>query len=119
MEGQGPDNRRPSLHSRRVGVKRPLLMLVLSVLLGLFGSMARAGASIWGTPHHRNSVFTVVATIRPTIPLPPPPPTTTQTPPPPSPTPITPFPTGLQQKIPILQAHHRLIFHRASTRRKM
>jgi len=119
MRGQDSDNRRPSLRSRRVGVKRPLLILVLSVLLGLFSSMALAGASTWGIPHHRNSVLTVVVTIRPTLPLPAPPPTTTQTPLPASPTPITPFPAGLQQEIAMLQAHHRLLFHGAPTRREI
>ncbi len=119
MEGQDSDNRRPSLHSRRVSVKRSLLILVLSVLLGLFGSIALAGASIWGIPHHRNSVPTVVATIRPTPPPPPPAPTTTRTPLPASPAPITPFPAGLQQEIAVLQAHHRLLFHGMPTRREV
>lgn len=116
MEGQDSDNRRPSLRSRRVGVNRPLLILVLSVLLGLCGSMALAGASIWGIPHHRNSVLTVVVTIRPTLPPPPPVPTTRQTPLPASPAPITPFPAGLQQEIAVLQAHHRLLSHGMPTR---
>src|SRR5260370_33145729 len=116
MEGQDSDNRRPSPHSRRVGVKRPLLILVLSVLLGLFGSMALAGASIWGIPHHRNAVPTVVATIRPTPPPPPPATTTMQTTPPASPAPITPLPARLQQAIAGRQPHHSLRSHVIPTR---
>lgn len=120
MGDQDLDNRRPSLRSRRVGVKRPLLILVLSVLLGLFSSMALAGASTWGIPHHHSPVLTVVATRKPTpSPSPPPPPTTTPTPLPASPTPITPFPAGLQQEIAMLQAHHRFLFHGALTRREI
>jgi peptidoglycan/xylan/chitin deacetylase (PgdA/CDA1 family) len=36
-----------------------------------------------------------------------------------SPAPITPFPAELQQEIAVLQAHHRLLFHGAPTRREI
>lgn len=117
MGVEDPDNTRPSLHSPRGGVKRSLLLLVLSVLLGLVSSMTLAGVLTWRLPHHRSSVLTRVATMRPTPPLPAP--TTTQTLPPASPAPITPFPAGLQQESAVLQAHQRLLFHGAPRGREI
>jgi peptidoglycan/xylan/chitin deacetylase (PgdA/CDA1 family) len=105
---QGRDILDPTYLPQRtkVGNMRKIILLVLSLILWLLGSLISIPAASRAIPLHKIGNH-ITRTVRPApTPLPP-----TPTPTPiPTPAPVTPFPTSLAQQIAVLQAHDRFFY---------
>ncbi len=111
MRTQDTDNDRQSTRRLGVGVSRATFVIVLSVLLGVSGTIALAGTFTLDIPKRSRHIMLV------TTPAHQPPPSLTSSPGPtlPPPAPISPLPTDFQQEVSTLKADHRLLYNGDTT----